>query len=76
MPRTPLLQILHHPPHNPVAALPLKPHMIAVDPEDTVPTCFHARVLQGESHVGEGLVDFFEEVGVDAAVGGVPAACL
>jgi hypothetical protein len=72
----PLLQILHHPPHNPVPTIPLKPHMIAIDPENTTPACFDARVLQGELHVGEGLVDFFEEIAANGAFDGVPAACV
>jgi hypothetical protein len=72
----PLLQILHHPPHNPVPTIPLKPHMIAIDPENTRPTRFHACVLQSELHVGERLVDFFEEIAANATFDGVPAACV
>jgi hypothetical protein len=50
--------------------------MIAIDPENTRPTRFHACVLQSELHVGERLVDFFEEIAANAAFDGVPAACV
>jgi hypothetical protein len=76
MPRAPLIQVLHQPPQNPLPILLLlKSRMIAVDPENTLPALFHARILQGELHVGEGLVDFFQQVAGDFAGGGVPAAC-
>ena len=72
-----LLQILHQPPQNLLPhLLLLKLRMIAVDPENTLPTLLHARVLESELHVREGLVDFFEQVAGDLAGGGVPAACL
>lgn len=74
MARTPLLQVLHHPPQNPLL-ISIKPHMIAIDPENTVPPCLQARVLQSELHVGEGLVDLIEKVAVDGSGGGIPTAC-
>lgn len=72
-----LLQILHQPAQNLLPnLLLLKLRMIAVDPENTLPTLLHARVLESELHVREGLVDFFKQVAGDLAGGGVPAACL
>jgi hypothetical protein len=76
VPWTILLQILHQPPQNLLLILlPLKSHMIAIDPENTTPTLLHTRILQSELHIGESLVDFLEQVAGDLAVGGVPAAC-
>ena len=72
-----LLQILHQPAQNLLPnLLLLKLRMIAVEPVNTFPALPHARVLESELHVREGLVDFFEQVAGDFAGGGVPAACL
>jgi hypothetical protein len=69
-----LPETLRHLSQNPLL-ITFHSNMIAIDPENSIPSHFDTSVLESELNISESLVDFVEEIGLYSTGLRIPAAC-